>query len=167
MASMVSKKSEGKKLLTSGIKVYLIIWDKILNAIVQESLKLIGIDNHECIEIDTRIVSASFLDNLAKSDILIVEAYNHTKPFRDAEGFRLARIIFTSSLQVKPLVIFRMLDKKLLAHPCFIDYETFHEIDVRISRLLSSDLKHPNPFSQAVEYIPELDIIPDLSHIKV
>lgn len=147
--------------------VHLLFWDKMLCKLVPECLTFMGMQNHRLLDGRVRSLTDDFLNELSTADILITEAYNHTRSPMDAEGFRLARIIYNSNLQLKPLVVFRRLETELLKFPCFIDYKSFHELGGRMSHLLSCETIGGDPYGKAVERMPELNQICNNGHGEV
>lgn len=144
------------------LKIGLLIWTGSVRELVRQCLHLLGVE--EITLLPTTFppaISASFLEPYSQVDLAIVEAFNPAKKVRDAEGFRLARLLSRQTAgRCRMLVLFKRMPDSMRQHPCFIDYATFADIGHKIAALKNGPDVGPIPFEVATTAWPALANIP-------
>jgi len=104
---------------------------------------------------DEAIYTKEVIEKLKNIDIFITEAFNPFK-IQDAEGFRASMKLLELGFSLKPLIIFRTIDKNLLKYPFILDYSTIYMIPKKIEELMTIENFDAAQFIPIIEAYPVL-----------
>ena len=135
--------------------VELVIWNELLQKVIEAYLH--GMGGFKVSLFDTGLSSYSrdVLYRIKETDILITEV-SRPGTHKNAEGFRFAIKLMDICHDLKPIVIFKTLDKVFLGHPVFADYSTIHLLPEKINSILKSERFDRSAFDSIIEKCPYL-----------